>query len=132
MISFSEEKMSQDFVTIKTTGTAQPPAPVTIDKPLLTKDKDLIQQEEENTFRKPNPVRQRESPPKTCKTLSDTIHDTDNSNNETLTHADTNSHLDKTQKVPDDKENTTPQQNAQQTDSEVILRRTHSFESDDA
>lgn len=45
-----------------------------------------------------------------------------------------NSNTDK-QKVPDDKENTTPQQNTQNTaptDSEVILRRTHSFESDAA
>lgn len=119
-------------MTIKTTSTAQPQALVTIDKPLLTKDKDLIQQEEENTFRKPNPVRPRESPPKTCKTLlPDKNHENTHTNHETQ-FPDTNSHLDKSQKVPDDKENTTPQQNTQQTDSEVILRRTHSFESDDA
>lgn len=129
MTSFSEEKKSQDFVTIKTTGTAQPQ--VTIDKPLITKDKDLIQQEEENTFRKPNPVRQRESPPKACKKLFVRFYEYKNFLNANK-FLDTNSHLDKSQKVPDDKENTTPQQNTQQTDSEVILRRTHSFESDDA
>lgn len=123
--------MSQDY---RTTSTAQSqPAPVKIDKPLITRDKDLIHQEEENTFRKPNPVRPRESPPKTCMTDTNITlhHETDDSNNKTLL-TDTNSHLEKLQKVPDDKENTTPQQNTQQTDSEVILRRTHSFESDDA
>ncbi|XP_063703140.1 protein phosphatase 1 regulatory subunit 12A [Culicoides brevitarsis] len=100
----NDDNVTQGFVSLKTTTPA--PEPVKLDKPIIAKDKDLIQQEEENTFRKPNSVHQRESPY-------------------------SNSQLDKSQKVPDDKENTTPQHNSQ-TDSEVILRRTHSFESDEA
>lgn len=141
-----DEKSKQpqlETVTIRTT-----PQPVTIEKP-LTKDKELIQQEEEQqTWRRPNPPRLRdnhrqESPPKTRNDFDSTFTPPPNTSpndpsyfyisTDNVTLLDTiNSNTTTDKKVPDDKENTTPQQHTTSADSEVILRRTHSFESDDA